>query len=173
MTLKRCRWLMLLPAFLLCAGCRKAAPAGGQPPAKEDGQAVIEGKGIVWAYHDLTSALAEAKTTKKPIMMDVFATWCGPCKLLDQNVFSRSEVGEASKAFVTVKIDGDQNESLKRHYRVAGYPTVLFLAPDGKEIGRSYGAVSYDIMLEVMAKAQEKFAGGASTPANPPQSEGR
>lgn len=152
---------MLLPALLLCTGCRKAAP-----PAKEDGQAVVEGKGIVWAYHDLTSALAEAKTANKPIMMDVFATWCGPCKLLDQNVFSRPEVGEASKAFVTVKIDGDQNDALKRQYRVTGYPTVLFLAPDGKEIGRSYGAVSYDIMLEVMAKAQQEFAGGASS--NPP-----
>ncbi len=166
--LKKWCWLILIVVMMLGAGCRKQTPPASTPPPVNEASEQTAAKGITWAHHDLASALAEAKTANKPIMMDVFATWCGPCKLLDQNVFSRPEVGEASKAFVTVKIDGDQNEALKRQYQVKGYPTVLFLAPDGKEIGRSYGAVSYDIMLEVMAKAQKKFAGETALETSSP-----
>jgi thiol:disulfide interchange protein len=164
MTLRRCCWLIFLPLLLLGVGCGRRAvskASSAQPlPREGAGPSRAESAGIVWSHQDLASGLEEAKKADKPVMMDVFATWCGPCKLLDQNVFSRPEVGEVSKAFVTVKVDGDENKDVKRTYRVTGYPTVLFLAPDGREIGRSVGSVSYDVMLEAMAKAQQKLEAG-------------
>ena len=104
--------------------------------------------------------MAQAQESGKPVMVDVFATWCAPCKLLDENVFSRADVAEASTGFVPIKVDGDKYPEIKDRLGVSGYPTILFLRGDGTELGRSTGAVSYDIMLEAMARAQEKFAAG-------------
>lgn len=160
MNFKKFSWWLAVSVLLLCLGCKTTSNPIEQ--VQPSGQAETEGNGIIWAYHDLTSALEEAQKTNKPIMMDVFATWCAPCKLLEQNVFSRPEVGAASKSFVTAKVDGDKNEPVMRKYRVTGYPTVLFLSPDGNEINRSVGAVSQDIMLDVMAKAKQKFEGEGS-----------
>jgi thiol:disulfide interchange protein len=110
---------------------------------------------IAWNY-DYADGLAKAKAAGKPIMIDVFATWCGPCKILDEQVFSRADVVAASTAFVTIRIDGDKHPDTVTKLNVSAYPTVLFLNPEGKEIGRSLGAVPYQDMLSSMAAAQKK-----------------
>jgi thiol:disulfide interchange protein len=115
---------------------------------------------IAWS-HDYEAGLAAARDLDKPAMVDVFATWCAPCKLLDENVFSRADVAAASEDFVTIRVDGDENPELVAKLGVSGYPTVLFLTPEGEEIGRSLGAVSYDVMLGEMRRAIERYAEGS------------
>ncbi len=152
------RWAF---ACVLVVACGCARPAAGPPrPAQVQAaneQAPAEKGEIAW-YHDFEAGMAQAAEAGKPVMVDVFATWCAPCKLLEENVFSRADVAEASKNFVAIKLDGDKHPDTKKKLNVSGYPTVLFLRPDGTELGRSAGAVSYDLMLEAMAKAREKFA---------------
>jgi thiol:disulfide interchange protein len=121
----------------------------------------VVGKGEIAWTHDYEAGLAAAREADKPVMVDVFATWCAPCKLLDENVFSRADVAEASQDFVTIRVDGDQHPDTVNQLGVRGYPTVVFLTPDGEEIGRSVGAVSYDVMLTEMAKAKERHATGS------------
>jgi thiol:disulfide interchange protein len=127
-----------------------AAPTATEAAATEKGE-------IAWIYN-YDEGMAKAKEENKPVMIDVFATWCGPCKLLDETVFSRAEVAEASKSFVTIRVDGDKDSGTRDKLGVSSYPTVLFTAPDGKVLGKSVGAVSYDVMLDAMAKAKEKFS---------------
>jgi len=117
----------------------------------------VEKGEIAWIY-TYDEGMAKAKEENKPVMIDVFATWCGPCKLLDENVFSRADVAEASKSFVTIRVDGDKYPETKAKLGVSGYPTILFLTPEGKQIGKSVGAVSYDVMLGQMEQAKTKFA---------------
>jgi thioredoxin-like negative regulator of GroEL len=74
-------------------------------------------------------------------MVDVFATWCGPCKELDAKVFSTPEGEKALAGFVALKVDAEAGAGpafVERH-RVVGYPTVLFLDADGNEIDRVFG----------------------------------
>ncbi|HUU53333.1 MAG TPA: thioredoxin family protein [Armatimonadota bacterium] len=127
--------------------------------AVEGEAAPVERGEIAWSY-DFEAGLAAAKEANKPVMVDVFATWCAPCKMLDENVFSRADVAEASKSFVTIRVDGDKYPEIRQQLNVNSYPTVLFLTPEGREMNRSMGSVSYDIMLEAMGKAQEQFAEG-------------
>jgi len=121
---------------------------------------VVEKGEIAWTY-DYEAGLAAAREANKPVMVDVFATWCGPCKMLDENVFSRADVAEASQDFVTIRVDGDQHPDTVNKLGVSGYPTVLFLTPEAKEIGRSVGAVPYSVMLKEMEKAKERYATGS------------
>jgi thiol:disulfide interchange protein len=167
------RWVLFAVLLIIALGCARQAPQPTQTAPPPTGAASIEAAkpsgvpgeeagaaqsaAIEWNY-DYADGLKKAKEARKPVMVDVFATWCGPCKHLDETVFSRADVAEASKAFVTVRIDGDKYPQLVDKLKVEAYPTVLFLTPDGKEIGRSLGAVAYQDMLDSMAKAKQKFA---------------
>lgn len=86
----------------------------------------------------LKAALEEAKKTNKPVMIDFFATWCGPCHILDEAYKHPTLVKEFEK-WVTVKIDVDQNREVATIYDATSLPTVVFLAPNGDELGRKKG----------------------------------
>ena len=74
-------------------------------------------------------AVAKAKTQNKPIFIDFFTTWCGPCKLLDQKVYSKPEVIQKMNAnFINVKIDAEKGEGpdLARRFEVSAYPFLVW-----------------------------------------------
>lgn len=73
--------------------------------------------------------LAKAKTQNKPIFIDFFTTWCGPCKLLDQKVYAKPEVIQKMNAnFINVKIDAEKGEGpdLARRFEVSAYPFLVW-----------------------------------------------
>ncbi len=78
--------------------------------------------------------LAKAKTENKIIFVDIYATWCGPCKLLKKTTFTDKEVGEYFNAnFINATFDGEKEEGRKlvEQYGLHSYPTMLFINPDG------------------------------------------
>ena len=84
-------------------------------------------------------ALRKARAEKKQVMVDVYAVWCGPCKLMDRTTFSDAAVAAWVKAhFVPVKVDAEKGEGrrLAQRYMVTSFPTVLFLDASGNEIDR-------------------------------------
>ena len=92
-----------------------------------------------WAY-DETQGLEEARTSKKPAMIDFYATWCGACVELDKFTFSDPEVRSRLENFVKIKLDfsrgSEQVEQLKKKYGIVGLPVVLFLDSEGKPLKR-------------------------------------
>lgn len=91
---------------------------------------------------DFASLLAEAKKLNKPILIDAFTVWCGPCKMLDRDVFQNEEASEyINKNFVAYKVDMEKGEgpSLAMKFRVNAYPSTLFLSPEGKLIAKKIG----------------------------------
>lgn len=99
---------------------------------------VVPTEGIKWRAYS-GEALREAMNAGKPIIIDFFADWCQPCRLMDRHTFHNSSVVElADRDFVPLRVDmtrsGDyQTERLAKRYNIQGVPTVLFLAPDGEE----------------------------------------
>lgn len=75
----------------------------------------------------------------KPVLVDFFATWCGPCKVLAPVL---KEVKDNLKDSVTIlKIDVDKNQSLAANFQVRGVPT-LVLFQHGQQLWRQSGVLS-------------------------------
>jgi thiol:disulfide interchange protein len=78
--------------------------------------------------------LKKAKEENKVIFLDIYATWCGPCKLLKRTTFVNEEVGAFFNSnFINATFDGENGEGkeLARLYQIHAYPTMLFINPDG------------------------------------------
>jgi thioredoxin 1 len=95
---------------------------------------------------------AEVLRAGKPVVVDFFATWCGPCKTLAPRLDTLAgEFGDRIK-FVSVNVD--QAQTLATKYGVQGIPTLLFFGPDGKVADTTVGLVSADALrakLEALA----------------------
>ena len=98
--------------------------------------------GIAFQQGDFQAMLDKAKAENKLIFMDVYTTWCGPCKMLDKNTFSDAQVGNKFNAgFVNYKLDAEKGEgiSLARKYGVRAYPNMLFINGQGELVHRVVG----------------------------------
>lgn len=101
-------------------------------------------------------ALAEAKSTGKPIFMDCYTSWCVPCKMLATTVFTKKEVGDYFNShFINVKMDMESKEgkTLNKQYEILGYPTLLFIDGGGNMFHRIVGTTPAEILLKEAARA--------------------
>jgi len=74
--------------------------------------------------------LAKSKKEKKPVFIDIYATWCGPCKKMDKEIFSDASVGELyNSRFINAKIDGESEygKVLAEAFELTGYPSMYFM----------------------------------------------
>jgi len=123
------------------SGCRPSSPAAATPAA-----------GAISWHRSLPEALQAAQTERKPLLVDFFATWCGPCRMMDEETWSRPEVAAAAQAFIPVRLDVDENQQVARQYDITGVPTVIFLDATGKELDRQVGFATAEEMLGRMTK---------------------
>lgn len=96
---------------------------------------------------------AEAKKDNKLVFIDLFATWCPPCKMMDRDVFSRKDVGDyMDKNFVSAKYSVDEGigRELAQQYNVRSIPTYIILDETGKVIGRMVGGMSNSDFISKM-----------------------
>lgn len=88
---------------------------------------------------DLDAALALAAQQKKRVFVDFQTTWCGPCRQMEQWVYSAKDVVDAAANMIPVVLDGDEQRALVKRFGVAAYPTMLLLSPDGEVVARAVG----------------------------------
>jgi thiol-disulfide isomerase/thioredoxin len=93
----------------------------------------VKGESIVWEK-DYKKALALAKETTKPLLLDFSASWCKPCHMMDEQFWTLSEVISAVQPFIAVKIDYDSNKGLVEKYGASAIPYVVFADPLGNMI---------------------------------------
>ncbi|MEZ0611309.1 thioredoxin family protein [Fibrella sp. WM1] len=102
--------------------------------------------------------LAEAKKQKKPVFVDIYTTWCGPCKRMAKEAFPDKAVGDLFNAnFVSYQIDAEKGEGIEvaKKYNVTAYPTSLFVSADGDLIQRTVGYGGIKGLLDEANKAVE------------------
>lgn len=80
-------------------------------------------------------AFQTAKSLDKPILLDISATWCHWCHVMDQTTYSDPDVATLiMKSCVPIKVDKDQRPDIDKRYNMGGWPTTAFLTPNGKII---------------------------------------
>jgi thiol:disulfide interchange protein len=103
--------------------------------------------------HDVDAAIAEAADKKLPCFVKFETTWCGPCKMMSQLVFTAKDVVDAADGVMCVMVDGDERSDLTERYAVKAYPTGVMIAADGSEAARFIG---YQNVNEMAAFLKDK-----------------
>jgi len=100
---------------------------------------------------------AKAKAEKKPIFVDCYATWCGPCKAMDREILSKNDIGNYFNShFINVKVQMDKTsgdaEAIRNWYRdatelmekyeIKAFPTYLFFSSDGQIVHKIIGVAN-------------------------------
>ena len=88
----------------------------------------------------------EVLKSKEPVLIDFFADWCGPCKMLSPIV---DEIAQESEDIKVVKINVDESPDIAMDYRVMSIPTLIVIK-DGQEKARSVGFGEKAKILELL-----------------------
>ncbi len=99
----------------------------------------------------LEKAREKAKAENKPVFLDCYTSWCGPCRMMANEVFTQEAAGDYfNKNFVCVKTDMEKGEGpvIGKQYGVDAYPTFLIINPDGKLMHKIVGAMSLKELIE-------------------------
>lgn len=120
-------------------------------------------KGIQFVEGNWASILKKAKAENKVIFFDAYTTWCGPCKLMQKNVFTQANVAEVfNKNFINVKFDMESGEGpmLSEKYPLQGYPTLFFINPDGTVVKEVLGYQKPEDLIKIASKIQKPVKKG-------------
>jgi thioredoxin-related protein len=146
---------IFLAALLVLETGTPAALAGGKNEPR-------------WSSFD--QGLADASRTGKKILVDVYTTWCGWCKKMDADTYSNANVSSYLQShFVLVKLNAESlnqltyrgekysEQDFARAFGVNGYPTILFLKPNGDPITKYPGYANAETFHDVASYIAEDY----------------
>ena len=89
----------------------------------------------------IAGALARAKSGGQLVLVDFYADWCVPCRILEADVIPDPRVQHALAGFVLIKVDTDRFPGAATSYGINVMPTLLVLDADGLELDRIAGKI--------------------------------
>jgi thiol-disulfide isomerase/thioredoxin len=115
-------------------------------------------QGIVFEHGTWKEVLAKAQQTNKPVFVDIYTTWCGPCKQMSSQIFPLETVGKVfNENFICYQIDAEKGEgiAIAKKYGVKAYPTYLFIKGDGNLFYLTIGSMPEKNFIAVSKTALE------------------
>lgn len=121
--------------------------------------------------------IAKAKKENKLVFIDAYTSWCGPCKMMEKNIFTKKSVGDYYNAnFINARFDMEKGEGreIAAKFGVRSYPTYLFLNGDGELISQNYGYMEESMFISMAqdinspnnkkGSLKDRFANGEKDP---------
>lgn len=111
-----------------------------------------QNNGIRFTQSDFAEALQEAEKNNKFLFVDVYADWCGPCKMLSEQVFPDPQVGEYfNDRFICIKLNSDdpKNRSFIEKFQITALPTLLILNSKEEIVQKHQGMANTDQLIRI------------------------
>ena len=111
----------------------------------------VNAQGIVFSNASFEEALEKAQLEGKGIFVDVYTSWCGPCKMMAKNVFTQEQVGKFyNEHFVCLKLDAEKEaeHGFFKKYQANGYPSFFWLDAEGNLLDTRTGMVEADVFIQ-------------------------
>ena len=103
-------------------------PCMAQGKSKEDVPTdATTQSGIRFFQGSFQQALNEAKKQHKPLFVDFYAQWCGPCKRMAKTIFTQDSIGKYfNEKFISIQIDAEkpENVAIAKQYKIEAFPTL-------------------------------------------------
>jgi thioredoxin-related protein len=113
-------------------------------------EAKAQDSAIRW-YNSLPQAISAAREANKPMMVEFWADWCAPCKIMEAEVYTDPHVATVlSQKMVAVRIHFDLQQDLVRQYNVEAIPNIVFTDSWGTELLRHRGIIEADDLAAVI-----------------------
>lgn len=135
--------------------------SGTDRPDESDIKVRSDAQTVAWLDSEyLMPVLEKAQKEQKIVFVEFSASWCAPCKIMDEEVFSKKRVYEyLNQNFLNFKADCDKatGKAISEIHEVKGLPTILFLSPKGVVLERHLGFANASTIFELGDAALEQM----------------
>ncbi len=115
----------------------------------------------------VSKAFADARKTGRPVVVFVGTEWCHYCELMQSQTWSHPTIAQAvQRDFITLKLDGDRDQSIVRELGLQSYPATMVYSPAGQQIARKSGFMPAAETQQWLAQAKQRWRVAASQPAS-------
>jgi thioredoxin 1 len=103
----------------------------------------------------IASALAAAVEEDKLLLLDFYAGWCAPCKVLEKKVLTNADVKQALESFRLFKVDTDRYPEVAEYFKIRALPTLVVLDKEAANRYRHMGIIDADDLVRKLVKVSK------------------